>query len=54
MAALTALNRKNCDVNGGEPKKAALLALNWRNSGNNGVEPENSGVDSAEPETWRP
>ena len=54
MAALTALKRKNFDVNGGEPKKAALLALNWRNSGSNGVELENSEVNGAEPEKWRP
>ena len=40
MAALTALNRKNSGVNGGEPKKAAFTALNWRNNSSNGVEPE--------------
>ena len=40
MAALTALNRKNSGVNGGEPKKASLTALNWRNDGSNGVEHE--------------
>ena len=40
IAKLTAFNRKNREVNGGEPKKPAFLALNWRNSGSNGVEPE--------------
>ena len=38
---LTALNRKNSDVNGVEPEKiGASTAFNGKNSGANGIEPE--------------
>ena len=49
MAALTAFNRENSEVNGAEPgKTAALKALKRKSSGINGGEPERSGVNGVE------
>ena len=43
---MTALNRKNNDVNGVEPEKIrALTTLNRKNSGVNGVQPGKNGVN---------
>ena len=48
MAALTALSRKNCDVNGGEPKKLALLALTGEIAAVTVLNRKNSGVNDVD------